>query len=546
LSLVNHFEGEAQRDRVKDNAYATIAAAHYYGERKKFTFETYITIHQDAYSDLEQYGEIISEENRVRDLLYNIKDTSPAANAAKGTILATPNLRSNFSSAVAHLTTALQLGQSLQQETRNISSTNSAKGKGGHGQNQGQGRGGGRNRGGRGGHGRGGRNIYLGSYSPDQWRKLTAEDKKRVIEGRENSANSSTNRSQHQGGHPGQSTRQVSSVTYGNGADDGTSTVGPSGASAMIDQAILQGALQGTAAVGKKRGNTESAGSQMSRRRINALLSSKRTYIPINRNVSRVTYKQYKERNGVVSGLYELGSHADTCVAGANCTILEETDQLVDVSAFSESLETMKNAPIVTAATAFDDPRTGTTYILILGQAIYMGEQMQNTLICPNQLRANGIIVDECPKHLSPPDNPSSHSMYSNEHDFKIPLSLKGVTSCFQTRTPTNFEVETCKWIVLSDENQWDPHSDAFQENEENFSALQETAMPNRAIFSIKTSNNFKLNLDTDMAEISKALDDKYLISIAAINTTDRRCNIDAEKIASSWNIGLEAAKKTI
>jgi len=136
--------------------------------------------------------------------------------------------------------------------------------------------------------------------------------------------------------------------------------------------------------------------------------------------------------------------------------------------------------------------------------------------------------------------------MYSNEHDFKIPLSLKGVTSCFQTRTPTNFEVETCKWIVLSDDNQWDPHSDAFQENEENFSALQETAMPNRAIFSIKTSNNFKLNLDTDMAEISKALDDKYLISIAATNTTDRRCNIDAEKIASSWNIGLEAAKKTI
>jgi hypothetical protein len=128
-------------------------------------------------------------------------------------------------------------------------------------------------------------------------------------------------------------------------------------------------------------------------------------------------------------------------VAGANCTILDETNQLVDVSAFSESLETMKNVPIVTAATAFDDPRTGTMYILILGQDIYMGEQMQSTLICPNQLRANGIIFDECPKHLSLPDNPSSHSIYSYEQDFKIPLSLKGVTSCFQTRTPTNFEV---------------------------------------------------------------------------------------------------------
>jgi len=62
LALINHFEGDAQRDRVKDQAYASIAAAKYYGERKKFSFETYVTIHQDAYADLVQYGEIISEE----------------------------------------------------------------------------------------------------------------------------------------------------------------------------------------------------------------------------------------------------------------------------------------------------------------------------------------------------------------------------------------------------------------------------------------------------------------------------------------------------
>ena len=54
-ALVNHFEGDAQRDRVKDHAYAAIAAAKYYGDRKKFTFETYVTIHQDSYADLSQY-----------------------------------------------------------------------------------------------------------------------------------------------------------------------------------------------------------------------------------------------------------------------------------------------------------------------------------------------------------------------------------------------------------------------------------------------------------------------------------------------------------
>lgn len=34
LALLNHHEGEAQKDRVKDNAYAAIAAARYHGERR--------------------------------------------------------------------------------------------------------------------------------------------------------------------------------------------------------------------------------------------------------------------------------------------------------------------------------------------------------------------------------------------------------------------------------------------------------------------------------------------------------------------------------
>jgi len=79
LALVAHYEGDAQRDRVKDNAYAAIAAAKYHGERKKFSFETYVTIHQEAYADLIQYGEVISEEKRVRDLLQGYSSGHPYA-----------------------------------------------------------------------------------------------------------------------------------------------------------------------------------------------------------------------------------------------------------------------------------------------------------------------------------------------------------------------------------------------------------------------------------------------------------------------------------
>jgi hypothetical protein len=59
----------------------------------------------------------------------------------------------------------------------------------------------------------------------------------------------------------------------------------------------------------------------------------------------------------------------------------------------------MENIPIITAATAIDNPKTGETTILVIGQAIYMGEKVQNTLLCPNQMRANGIQVDGIPMH---------------------------------------------------------------------------------------------------------------------------------------------------
>jgi hypothetical protein len=121
-TLTAHFQGDVHRDRVKDQAYAAISAPKYYGEHKKFSFETYVSIHHDSYADLEQYREIISEEKCVRDLLQGIKDNLPAAKTAKGTILATLTLKNSFHSAVAHLTTTLQLSQS-QQETHNISST---------------------------------------------------------------------------------------------------------------------------------------------------------------------------------------------------------------------------------------------------------------------------------------------------------------------------------------------------------------------------------------------------------------------------------------
>jgi hypothetical protein len=66
----------------------------------------------------------------------------------------------------------------------------------------------------------------------------------------------------------------------------------------------------------------DSAGSQMSRRWINKVITSNRT---VSHNVMQVTYHQYQDHTHVVAGPCELDSHADTCVTGTNCVILEVT-----------------------------------------------------------------------------------------------------------------------------------------------------------------------------------------------------------------------------
>jgi hypothetical protein len=143
----------------------------------------------------------------------------------------------------------------------------------------------------------------------------------------------------------------------------------------------------------------------------------------------------------------ELDSHADTCVAGPNCRVLEYTNDTVNVNGFSRAQGTLTDIPIVKAATAYDDPTDGTTYILILNQAVFLGDLTDVTLLCPNQLRYNAVHVDDCPVHLSPIDQPSTHSLFFPDDQISLPLLLKGPISYFQSRTPTNEELERCKWM---------------------------------------------------------------------------------------------------
>jgi len=175
------------------------------------------------------------------------------------------------------------------------------------------------------------------------------------------------------------------------------------------------------------------------------------------------------ERGNLLSeaGLMELDSHADTCCAGSNCVVLEYTSKSCYVIGFNRVniKDELVNIPIVKAAAAYDT-LTGETLIIVIPQALSLAEHISYSLLCPNQMRHYGIIIDDIPQHLAPNPDVVTHSIYIPDQDIMIPLEMRGIISLFHTRRPSSDEIENCTWVQITSELDWDPHSTEFQEKE--------------------------------------------------------------------------------
>ena len=116
--------------------------------------------------------------------------------------------------------------------------------------------------------------------------------------------------------------------------------------------------------------------------------------------VREVNKVQRTDINGDQSFRVELDSNADTCCVGGDVMIVNKTDRSINVTPFVQSLGTAKRVPIVTAAIAYDDPRSGKVFVLIIHQALYFPE-MTRSLLCPMQLRLNDVVITTAIPHKS-------------------------------------------------------------------------------------------------------------------------------------------------
>ena len=87
----------------------------------------------------------------------------------------------------------------------------------------------------------------------------------------------------------------------------------------------------------------------------------------------------------------------DTCCLGKNLIIYKYTRRTADAYAYDNSYFPATYIPIVTGATAYDDPLSGKTFILQFNEALYYGTCMDHSLFNQNQLRMYGVQVWDNP-----------------------------------------------------------------------------------------------------------------------------------------------------
>lgn len=102
-----------------------------------------------------------------------------------------------------------------------------------------------------------------------------------------------------------------------------------------------------------------------------------------------------------------LDLHADTSCVGSSLAILELTSEKVDVfPCFSDNLPSVQEVPIATVLTIWESPEIGEPWMLVVREALYFGDQLKDSLLYPNQLRAAGNRVKDVPIQF---DATSSH-----------------------------------------------------------------------------------------------------------------------------------------
>lgn len=223
------------------------------------------------------------------------------------------------------------------------------------------------------------------------------------------------------------------------------------------------------------------------------------------------------------------------------------------MAGFHPDMKEIQNVRIVTAAVAYDCPITFTTFVLIFPQSLHF-PRMEHNLICPDQLREFGIVVNDIPLiRIAPKDRSAQHhSIIDPISGLQIPLQYDKPISYFVCRKPTSAEIQDTinhVHVLMTSDNEWKPY-DAIANQDEDM--LRESLMHEYHDYS---NHNIDRHLQllkryrhvlTDGGSASVGLGDETPYHIAGLKTANRKGTVSAEELSRRWRCGLETAQRTI
>ena len=150
-----------------------------------------------------------------------------------------------------------------------------------------------------------------------------------------------------------------------------------------------------------------------------------------------------------------MDTHADTCCAGSNWSLLELTGKICEVNPFMESYQPVSDIPVARCCTVWTDQHDSMEYLLVGDQMLWFGTLLPNSLINPNQIRSYGHEVNDDPFDLS-------RAFGINSDNTFIPFDTTGTVIHFESRVPTKWEKTHLPTILITGE-QWNPSEETLR-----------------------------------------------------------------------------------
>lgn len=289
--------------------------------------------------------------------------------------------------------------------------------------------------------------------------------------------------------------------------------------------------------------------------------------------VAGMTQMEHVTRPNTIARI-ELDTRADTSCAGTSFHLEELTGQVCNVQPFSDAYAPMTDISVATCFTAYDDPDTGKTHILVFNETLWFGSSMDHSLMNPNQVRANGFVVSDDPFDSTRPFGIQTPNLF-------IPFQTEGTTVFFNSRVPSDEEIRQCRpHINLTSDQEWAPSSVCLQSvrtNEEtSYHRIEEiatgTKVPVRVTetdcvlesvspvycqqaFTERLVSAVRIReLPRRVEHVQTTTEQQHVLDLeyfqqrwaAEVVSNERHTTVSSENLARKWGIGLQTAQQTL